>query len=709
MDRKQNKFEADRRRSGIGRFLRKQFRMWVAVITFIPRVLAESFEMDTRRVWKFRFLKERFRIWLDDLAAVPSQVAKSFGADKRRFWKWRFGKWAAGIAAIPQHLATILKMDKKLLLKKLLRGFGVAIVSFPHLLATTFADDLKRIRTSRFLQKPFRNWVLGGTAVLLLLIVTALFGKPTYRFIKEKRDQAQAQAFLAKGDYRSAMLSARATLMRNSKNVPACRVMVAVADLSHLPAVLDWQKWIVKNEPTIQNKLQLAAAGFRYQGPPFPLTAQILAELPAAATNLPDYQVVAASLAVSTHRLADAEAHFEIAARLEPTNRLFEFNLAILRLGETNAAKAAASRQVLEKFRTDESLWPAAVRALVTDRLSHQDAAAANDYSTQLLASPQATQADRLQQLGILQQLKSTAFPARLQDVQQQAGTNAAAVAAVASWMQANHLLAENITWLTSLPASVQAQPLVRTVRADGYMQGHDWPALRDFVASGDWEEMEFLRLALLSRASAQLGRTELAASNWTAAVSKAGDRLPDLASLQSLVEQWQLPRERQELLQRIVEKFPDQRWAQTALAQIYFAAGETVVLNQLYAKLFALFPMDESLKNNLAATDLLLKTNLTQAGQLAAEAYAQSPGNPDAVSTYAFALHLQSRDQDGIALLQKLKPAQLAQPSVALYYGVLLAATGNASATTYLQIARTQGRLLPEEKKLLALALGEL
>jgi hypothetical protein len=52
---------------------------------------------------------------------------------------------------------------------------------------------------------------------------------------------------------------------------------------------------------------------------------------------------------------------------------------------------------------------------------------------------------------------------------------------------------------------------------------------------------------------------------------------------------------------------------------------------------------------------------------------------------------------------LQKLKPSQLEQPSIALYYSVLLSATGKASeAAPYLQIARTKGRLLPEEKQLL-------
>lgn len=687
------------------RFLKKQFRILVAVITFVPRLLANSFQTDIGRLWTGRFLKVRFRIWLSEIAALPSRVAKSFGADQRRFWKWRFRIWLSGIAALPQRLATSLKADKSGFLKKAFRILVAGIVFVPRLLAITFADDIKRLWTSPFMTRRVRLWVAGITAVLLLLAVADLFGRPVYRHFKEKRDQAQAQAFLAKGDYRSALLSAHQMLLLNPNNVPACRIMAAMADLSHSPAVLDWQRHIVEIEPTVQNKLQLAAAGLRYQEPPFPLTTQILDELSATATNLPDYQVVAASLAVSTRRLADAEAHFETAAKLQPTNQLFTLNLAILRLGETNAAKAAASRLVLEKLRTDGNLGAAALRALVVDRLAHQDAAAANDYSTQLLASPQATLADRLQQLGILQQLKSGAFAARLSAVQQSVATNAPAVASVAEWMQANHLLAESLSWLTGLPVSVSAQPPVRLALADGYMQSGQWQKLRDFASQGNWGDQEFVRLAIVSHAALQLDGKAAADSSWDAAVQEAGNRFGALTTLLGLAEQWKLPRERLDLLERIVGKFPRESWALQALAQSYFSAGDTAGLHQLYARLFSIFPENQSFKNNVAATALLLKTNLTQAGQWAAEVHARSPGNPDTASTYAFALHLQGRDQEGLAVMQKLTPKQLEQPSVALYYGVLLAATHNAYATTYLQIARTKGRLLPEEKQLLAAA----
>ena len=59
--------------------------------------------------------------------------------------------------------------------------------------------------------------------------------------------------------------------------------------------------------------------------------------------------------------------------------------------------------------------------------------------------------------------------------------------------------------------------------------------------------------------------------------------------------------------------------------------------------------------------------------------------------------------------MLQKLDDRLLHQPDAALYYGVLLAATGATNAAApFLKIAQTRTQWLPEEKQLLATALGE-
>lgn len=550
-----------------------------------------------------------------------------------------------------------------------------------------------------------RIWLVGIVVALAVLAGLVWLARPVYRHYKESRSQAQAQAFLAKGDFRNALLSARQTLNLNSTNVAAWRIMATLADISHSPAALDWLRRIEQADPRVTNKLQLAMTALRYQSSPFPLTTQILDELAPVATNLASYQVTAASLALSLRRMNEAETHLEIAAKLDPTNQLFELNLAVVRLAFTNEAKTVPARAVLEKFRTDATLGAVALRALVVDRLANKDAATAENYSTQLLAKPQATLSDQLLQLGILRQLARDNFGDRLRSVQQSAATNAPAVAQVAEWMQANELLAEDIYWLTNLPAAIRSQPLVRVALADAYLQSGDWHALHEITSKNDWEEMNFLRLALAAKAWSQLGVQQSADSNWGSAISAAGNRYGALTTLLGLTERWKLPREREVLLKLITEKFPRERWAQEALEQLYVANGNTVELNSLYAKLFAALPANLVLKNNLAFTSLLLKTNVAKASQFAAENFSANT-NPVTASTYAFALYLQGRMKDGLAVLQQLDRSQTEQPDVALYYSILLRANGETDgAKNFLKIARTKTQWLPEENQLLQAA----
>lgn len=555
-------------------------------------------------------------------------------------------------------------------------------------------DDEKRF---------LKFWIIVGVGGAVVLALAFFPGRSLYRHLKEKRSVTQARAFFAKGDYRSAALSARQALAVNPNNVEACRVMAELSDLARLPATLDWCQRVVKLSPAITNKLLLAAAGLRYQGPPYPITRQMLDDLSASATNLPDFHVLAAELDLNLRRTAAAEAEFEAACRLQPTNRLFQLNLAVIRLGATNAAKAEAARATLKEFAGDPGLGAPALRSLISDSLMRKDAAGALTYSTRLLAGAQANLGDRLRQLDILESLQSSELAVQLNALQRDAATNAVMAAQTAAWMEANGMISQTVGWLNTLPANLRDQTPVRLAFVDCYMATTNWLAIRKLASGGDWGETDFLRLAFLSRAWSQLGEPLVADGNWRSAVSEAGERLGALTALLDLANRWQLTHERENLLWRIARGFPDARWAQELLERLYFENGNTSGLYRLYAQQAAQSPQNAALKNNLACTALLLKTNLAKANQWASEAYAQAPENASVVSTYAYALHLQGRDRDGLAALQKLKPAQLDSPSVALYYGVLLSAAGKTNeAAPYLQIAGTKGQLLPEERQLL-------
>lgn len=550
-----------------------------------------------------------------------------------------------------------------------------------------------------------------GVGLVVLAAAAGMFriGLHYYRHYQERRWTLEAQACLAGNDYRNAALSARKALALNPNNVPAGRVMAELADDVHSPKTLEWLQHIAQIEPTAENKLILASAGLKYQKPPFPLTVQILGGLPPAATNSAEFHVVAGSLALFTHRPAEAEAHFEAAAKLEPTNDLFRMRTAVIGMNSTNKAEQIQSRVILEKMRTDEGVGMTALRVLVADRLLHNDVAEANVYSSQLVASPHATLADQLQNLEILRRLKSDAFDDRLQIVQQDVATNAVDAKEVAAWMQAHGLVAESLDWLTGLSNPMLDQRPVQMALVEGYLQTGQWTALLRIASQAGWGDQEYLRLALVYRAWSQLGSTGQADINWNSAVSWAAGRPDAMLQLLHLAENWHLQQKQEQVLLQMVQESPDDPWARRKLELMYFNSGNTLGLHQLYDILNAHFPDQTAYKNNLAATALLLKIDVPKARQWAAEDYARNSDDPNIASTYAFALHLQGRDKQGIAVMRKLPRDQLAQPSVALYYGVLLAAAGNTNdAKPWLQIAQAKGRFLPEEQELLSEALGK-
>jgi cellulose synthase operon protein C len=549
--------------------------------------------------------------------------------------------------------------------------------------------------------------VIAGALLLAALAACWFAGRPAYRHYRERRSLDQAKAFFARGDWPNASLCARRALALNPRNLDACLVMVRLAELARAPQVLDWRHRIVELSPTLDNRLALAAAALRVEAPPFPLAAQTLDGLALDAKTIPAFHLLSAELALKLNQPARAEAHFLEATRLEPTNDLYQLNLAVLRLRATNDLQVASARATLEGLLTNTSLGPVALRWLVSDRLEHQDVAAAQALSTELVARPAAALDDRLTHLGILRRAFSSQFEDYLTSVQALAGTNAGLAYNLCDWMLANNLAAQAMRWLTNCSPGLQAEPPVRLALAECCASLKDWAGLQSFLEREPWGDLEFLRLAWLSRAASEQKEGFAAAAHWRLAVRQAGDRLGPLLSLLKLATNWGRAREREDLLWVLAQKHPGERLALKELDRLYAATGNTRGLNKVHVALVAADGSDVAAKNNLAATSMLLNLNLPRAHELSKEIYAQHPEEPVIASTYAYSLHLHGRTRQGIAVMEKLPLESLKIPAVALYYGVLLRADGRAGdAEPYLALARG-APLLPEERALAEEVLG--
>ena len=547
-----------------------------------------------------------------------------------------------------------------------------------------------------------RIWSLAGVALVIALVAGFWFGRPAYRRYKETRAMKQAQAALAKDDYRSAALSLRVALALNPSNVTATRLMADLFDRGQSPAALGWRRRVCELEPSLDNKILFASCALRYEKAPFPIAAQALeAAHPLAETNTA-YHLVASQLALKLNCLPDAETHLESAARLEPTNRLYQLNLATLRLQSTDTNAAAGARRELAALASDPGLALPALRSLTADGVARRDVPAAEDYSRRLQAHPQATFEDSLLRLTVLREGQSADLGEPLAGVQRECATNSLKVAQAVSWMRGHGLARAALDWTATLPATTRGTMPVPLAEAECCVSLADWAGLQERLVGRRWEDQEFLRLAFLARALREQGKRDGASASWRLALSAASKRAELLLVLLQATRAWGWEDETTDVLWAIAGRARSEDWPLQSLMRACAAKDDSAGLYRVYQALLERHPESAALKNNVATLGLLLGRDLARAQALAREVYDAGKTNAMLVSTYAFALHAQGKGAEGLKLMEAFPESDLQRPEVALYYAVLLAAAGERNQAKPYLAAAEKGRPLPEERRLL-------
>ncbi|MBN2505826.1 MAG: hypothetical protein JXQ71_03940 [Verrucomicrobia bacterium] len=562
---------------------------------------------------------------------------------------------------------------------------------------------------------PLGKVLVRVAAVLLVLACGLAVARPAYRAYKTwgaKRSEAQATAFMAAGDYRKASLAARKALSMRPTRVEATRIMARLAELSGLPDAIKWRQRLVDLEPAAaSNKLDLARTALMLQNP---FVAQMsLQNIPEADRNTSEYHQVAAMLEMTKGRLAQAEHHLAEASRIDPDNPLLQLNLAVLHLQSEDAAVVDDAQAKLAALAKEPKTRRSALQHLIQFAVQKKDLARALQLSDELVADPQTTFEDRMLRLSILHEAKAATLEQSLETLRREAEERPERIHALANWMIRHERAGGALEWLLALPEERRQQQPVTMAISDCYIGLQDWAKLEEYLKGKDWEYQEFLRLAVLAGAAAKQNDAAQAKSLWQSAVAEATESLRALQTLVRMAQAWRWHQEREDLLWLIAERFPSEGRALQALEDWYAQRGNTRGLNRLYAHLVSssLKEVSESLKfvvakNNLASTLLLLKQQLPRAHELARDVYQVKPDNAAFAATYAYSVHLQGNTAEGIQALETLKPEMLDVPAVAAYYGVLLAANGQADkARKYLELAR-KGKLLPEELALVEQAL---
>jgi hypothetical protein len=545
--------------------------------------------------------------------------------------------------------------------------------------------------------KTFRFWF-----ILVLFILGAVFlGYYGYVTTRQARLVSQARQYLAKSNTKAAVMCLLRALNYNPNHVDACRAMAELTEGLNSPAALLWRSRVVDLNPkSTPDRLALAQTALVFRD--YLSATNAMEGISKAGRQSAQYHNVAGSVAAAMHWLAEAEMHFSEAARLEPTNPLPRLNLAVVRLQGTNAQASALAQTALKQLCTNGVVHCQALRELVADALRRGETQNAMAFSKELLQQTNAVFSDRLLGLDVLRAALNPDISAAVASAEKEAASEPRKIFEFVTWQENRGGATEALAWLRSLPAETQTNQPAALLAAQCQAVLRQWRPLEASLARQQWGELDFVRFAFKSLALRGQALTSSADIAWQQAFNSTGGRKESLVMLLRLAAAWNWVTETEDLLWAIFHKFPREKWAVVALSRNLLWEGRTRMLMELYGEQTLINPADLSAKNNMAMTALLLNARELRPQDLAREVYRKAPANPAYASTYAFALHLQKRNGEALRVLERLKPEQLEQSSVALYYAVVLQATGNAErAKKYLDIAAGT-MLLPEERMLL-------
>jgi Flp pilus assembly protein TadD len=547
--------------------------------------------------------------------------------------------------------------------------------------------------------------VIGG---LCLLVAVCWGGHRFYVRWQEHKLMRQAHVAFDKNDLRWAAMAAQRAYAVDPQSGDACRTLAAIAEKQNSVEAIDWRRRVVALDPSsMPDRIALVESALRFKQPA--IAAEALAHVAAAQQNDARYHSTAAHLALTTNDFATAEHHLEAAVRLSPNDAKRQLELAEFKLRSDDRNKRDAGRALAEHLKSDSKLRLDALHVLINDAVRWRYDSASVELAKELDGLPDATFADRLLALGLLRGLKDPAFTGALTRLESESTQSAEKAVKLINWMNSHGLALLAIDWSKGLPPEMFGNISLRFALADAYVRLRDWAALKAMLQRGSWDRGEPIRRALQAKAARETGDDIGFEKNWVAAIAAAAGDPTRLNLLQTVAFQWNWSEKGTAVLWMLAENRGAQRDALQALYRYYAGQRDTTGLYRALSRLVAVIPDNPAVRNNFAQISLLLKAETFRARGIARDLHEAHPHDAAFASTYAFAL-FQSGDVKGaVKIMSQLTPEQLHDPSVAAYYGILLAAAGqNDAATEYFGRAE-KAKLLPEEEELVAKAKASL
>ena len=535
-------------------------------------------------------------------------------------------------------------------------------------------------------------------AALLVVGVAVFFAQKPWRLESLHRDSREA---LKNGDYTGASLKARRALQIDPNFAPACVTMAEIGEHDRQPDAVTWRERVMQLSGESAETL-LAFASTALSFGKISSARAALERVPEKDREREDFLVLAGTIVLEAGDHEEAARLYEKATRLNPGKLEYRLALGRAQCASPDYWTREAGRRLLSELGTHETLGVPALRALVSNCMAHEEFQAALRHAQQLVTLPKHEFSDQVLRLSLLHHTDDEKFSSTLAGIQKEAEANPNEAGALLLWMSRAGLAKDGLEWVQKRTPKLGLSAELRPAIAGCHLTLGDWNALLTITQAGAWKPVEYVRHAYRSRAFREQSEGSFSRTEWTLAVNAATRQADALSWLAQMASEWKWTDEAEQSLWALLDLAPTTRRAIEALEKAYLERNDTTGLRRIAVHLVKTDPADESARNNLALSSLLLNSEPDRAMKIAQDLYTKHPENTAFASTYAFALHCAARTVDGLKILEKLPPQRLEEPAIAAYYGILLAANNSPEkAAKFLEIGR-MGNLLLEEKELI-------
>jgi lipopolysaccharide biosynthesis regulator YciM len=549
---------------------------------------------------------------------------------------------------------------------------------------------------------------IAGLAIAFLIgVFFVSYGSKLYENWRDRRLLNQAATLLQEGKLSQASQMAQELAHRHPDSLAALSILADTAERQNLEEAVAWRERIARLLPKDpESQLNYASAGLRFGK--LDLAREALNRVSPSDRDSAAFHVVAGWLAQAEGNFAEQEEQFAAAVRKEPKNDLYQFNLAALQIRSKDAEKSKNARDTLERLITSAPYRTGALRALLNDAVERNDRTAADSFAQQLQMSPEVTFGDYLLCLNFYRKLDEKKFRRLLEKVKPFAARNASDLASLINWMNQNGLAGDVVKWVDKLPPARLSSPSASVVVADAYATVKNWSRLKRWTRTGNWGDAEYLRLAYdaIAERHSRSGKDSSANAEfetlWRSADELSEGEPERELILGRLATKWQLANQAEELWVRVEENPTMRREALDNLRQLYRTKDETTKLYAVLQRLHESSPNEASIAADLARLGLNFGENSESSHQLAKEAYDRAPNEVDCAVTYAFSLHRLDRNAEALAIIQRLPPERLHDAHAAVYVALVLVEGNELEGAKDYIAAAENGKLYPEEKKLL-------